>query len=380
MQREENMPAYKFAQVTALAATLISGSAVAQDGPIRLGVFTATGPGAASMAEGTNVGAQYVFDEHNKKPDALKIEKVDVNIGAFDPATGLSSIRKAVLVDNILSFITAGSPLVLAARSFVEEQKVVTFSIAGSEAVIKDDNYVQQVMPFWSDEIAAMGEYLCSADSHIKDLKRVAVIAVGGAGGDGAVKAVEKWKDLCGIETVTVQRYSIPTTNFRPQLSALARVPADAVYIASLGGPENTAVVTQARQLGIELPLITPLAGPEKSLVENDAGEGLLFTSYVLADLPQPMAEAYEKLGSAVLFGFYYATVATQVLDDMKARNIPIEREAFRTALLEKRSFDIAGSTFCFNADGHTRIPMGIWQIHDKKKVQIKGASANGCN
>jgi mannosyltransferase OCH1-like enzyme len=64
----------------------------------------------------------------------------------------------------------------------------------------------------------------------------------------------------------------------------------------------------------------------------------------------------------------------------MKARNIPIEREAFRTALLEKRSFDIAGSTFCFNADGHTRIPMGIWQIHDKKKVQIKGASANGCN
>lgn len=367
--------------VAAGLGLMLSTAAMAQSvQTVNLGVFTATGPGAAGIAEGTSVGAQYVFDAFNKRDPKFQIKRVDINIGAYDPATGMNSFRKAISVDNVLAFIAAGSPLILAARPLVEQNKVVLFSIAGADAVIKENNYVQQVMPFWADEAAVMGRYLCKTGVPGKPIKRVGVIAVGGGGGDSAVNAVKKWASLCPVEIVDVQRYSIPTTNFKPQLTALAQAKPDAIYIASLGGAENTSIVSQARQLGIASILISPLAGPESSLFDVDGSDGFLYTSYALKDLPPEIEAAYKKLGAATLFGYYYGVAATQVIDDLRKANQPVDRDHFRDALLKRRVFVIAGNPVCFEPDGHTKIPLAIWRIKNKAPEQLANVPDPDCH
>lgn len=367
--------------VAAGLGLMLGTAALAQSAQtVNLGVFTATGPGAASIAEGTGVGAQYVFDEYNKRDPKFQIKRIDINIGAFDPATGMNSFRKAITVDNVLAFVAAGSPLVMAARPLIEQNKVVLFSIAGSDGVIKENNYVQQVMPFWADEAAAMGRYLCKNGVPGKQIKRIGILAVGGAGGESAVNAVKKWASLCPVEIIDVQRYSIPTSNFKPQLTALAQAKPDAIYIASLGGAENTTIVSQARQLGIESILISPLAGPESALFDVDGSDGFLYTSYSLKGLPPAMDAAYKKLGAAALFGYYYAVVATQVIDDLRKANLPVDRDHFRDALLKRRVFVIAGSPVCFEPDGHTKIPLAIWRIKDKAPEQLASVPDPDCH
>lgn len=367
---------------TLAAAFLIAGTAgpaAAAPNVVNVGVITATGAGAASTAESLGAGAQLAFDAFNKKNPDLQLKRVDINIGPNDPATALNSLRMSVSRDKLLTFVSMGSGVIGAMRPILEQNKLVLFSIGGADSLIRDNNYIQQVSPFWGDEINVLGRFLCSPEGKQYKVNRVAMLAVGGAAGDSAIAAMEKWKSLCGIELVDTQRYSIPTTNFKPQLSALAQAKADMLYIASLGGPENTAIVVQARQLGIKAGLMSPISGPEQSLFDVEGTDGFIYTGFPTKNLPPEVDAAYRKYGAPTLMGYYYGVVTGDVVAQMSKANIPLTRENFRTALLKQRRFEVAGVPLCFEGNGHTKLPLIIWQIRDKKPVQLASVMDDAC-
>lgn len=382
MQMDSTSPwLARFRGVAASALVVAAGIAASQAGAqtINVGVVTATGAGAAPVAEALGVGAQYGFDEFNKKSTKAKLKRVDVNIGANEPATAMNSYRMAISRDDVLTIVGQGSGVLGAVRPILESSKVVGFSIGGADSLIKDNNYLQQVSPFWGDEINALGAYLCSPRGRPQKMARVGILAVGGAAGDSAIAAITKWKALCGIELVGTQRYSIPTTNFKPQLSALAQSRPDAIYVASLGGPENTAIVVQARQLNIKSVMMGPVSGPDLSLFEIDGGEGYIYSGFPRSGLPAEMDAAYTRLGAVAIMGYYYGAVTGQVVGQLQDAGKPITRENFREALLKQRRFVVGGGALCFEPNGHTRMPMSIWQIRGKKPVELGPVPDEAC-
>src|SRR5690606_1420871 len=119
---------------------------------VKIGIFGGTGP-FASLGEGFNVGASPVVEAFNKKNTGVKLERVSVNVGSYDPTMGLNSIKKSIEVDNVLTMLGAGSPILLAARPFLEESKTVIFSTAEATALVKENNYLQQIVPLLGDEV-----------------------------------------------------------------------------------------------------------------------------------------------------------------------------------------------------------------------------------
>jgi ABC-type branched-subunit amino acid transport system substrate-binding protein len=354
-----------------MLAAVVTSPAVAAVDVVKIGVITATGAGTASVAEALGAGAQSAIDAFNKKNPNLQLKRVDVNIGPNDPATAMNSFRMAVSRDDVLTIVSMGSGVMGAVRPILDQNKLVGFSFASSDSLIKNHNSIQQVAPFWGDEISALGKFLCSAEGKSQRPNRVAMLAVGGTAGDSAVAAMKKWKGLCGIELVDVQRYSIPTTVFKPQLSALAQENPDAIYIASLGGPENTAIVVQTRQLGITARFLSPISGPEQSLFDLDGSDGFIYTGFSAKNLPAEVEGAYRKYGAVAVMGYYYGAVTGDVVEQMKKTNTDITRENFRVALLKQRRFNVGDAVICFEDDGHTKMPLSVWKIQDKKPVEL---------
>lgn len=356
------------AMVAALAVAVLMHSPAQAQETVKIGIFGGTGP-FANLGEGFNVGAAPVVDAFNKKNSKIKIERVSVNVGSYDPTMGLNSIKKAIEVDNVLTLLGAGSPILLAARPFLEESKTVIFSTAEATALVKDNNYLQQIVPLLGDEVNAAADYYCAK----KSIKTIAVLAVNGAFGDTAVNTVQDRFTKCGVKVVSVQRYPVPTASFRPQLAAIKQEGPDAIYLATIGTSENTSVVVQARQLGIKSQLIGYLASPEGALFDVDAGEGFVYTGFAVGNgLPPEIAAANAKIGPLVLYGYNFATVVTKVIEAAQASGAKLTRETFRDTLLRIRKFETASGAFCFQEDGHTRLPLAVWEVRNKKPVQLQ--------
>jgi ABC-type branched-subunit amino acid transport system substrate-binding protein len=360
----------------AAAIGLLVGSANAQQqATVNIGIFGGTGP-FANLGEGFNSGAEPVFKDFNARSKSVKVNLVSINVGSYDPTTGLNSIKKAVDVDNVLTMLGVGSPILLAARPYLEENKTVLFSGAEASPLVKPNNFLQQIVPLFSDEVNATADYFCSK----KQIKTIAILAVNGAFGDTAVDTVKDRFPKCGVEVVSVQRYPVPTASFKPQLAAIKQANPDAIYLATIGTSENTNVVVQARQLGITSILIGYLASPEGALFEVDAAEGFYYTGFAAgAKLPAGIAAANAKIGPLVLYGYNFATVVTQVIETAQAANLPLNRETVRTVLLKKRVFETASGQFCFQEDGHTQMPLAVWQVKNKKPVQLEVVPFKGC-
>lgn len=361
-----------FGKAAGMAATLalamLAQSPAQAQETVKIGIFGGTGP-FASLGEGFNVGASPVVEAFNKKNTGVKLERVSVNVGSYDPTMGLNSIKKSIEVDNVLTMLGAGSPILLAARPFLEESKTVIFSTAEATALVKENNYLQQIVPLLGDEVNAIADYYCAK----KSLKTIAVLAVNGAFGDTAVNTVQDRFTQCGVKVVSVQRYPVPTASFRPQLAAIKQAEPDAIYLGTIGMSENTAVVVQARQLGIKSQLIGYLASPEGALFDVDAGEGFVYTGFAVGDgLPAEIAAANTRIGPLVLYGYNFATVVTKVIEAAQASGAKITRETFRDTLLKIRKFETASGAFCFQEDGHTRLPLAVWEVRNKKPVQLQ--------
>ena len=361
--------------VAGLLAAVCATSATAQE-TIKIGIFGGTGP-FSNLGEGFHSGIGPALNGFNSSRSDFKIEAVTVNVGSYDPTTGFNSIRKAIEVDNVVTMLGAGSSILIAARPYLEENKRVIFSTAESAALITDTNYLQQIVPLLSDEVNVVADYFCEA----KSIKTIAVLALSGAFGDTAVDTINERFPACGVEVVSVQRYSVPTTSFRPQLAAIKQAKPDAVYLATIGSSENTSVVVQARQIGIESKLVGYLASPEGALFDVDAGEGFLYTGFaVTGDVPEEVAKANSTIGPLVLYGYNFGTVATSVIDSLIKSGSQVTGIAIRDKLLKMKRFETASGEFCFQANGHTQMPLAVWEVRDGKPTQLQVVPSKACN
>ena len=192
-----------------------------------------------------------------------------------------------------------------------------------------------------------------------------------------SIDSHEKFRDTLiesGVEILITETFQSGDTDFSAQLSRIMEANPDAIFIAAQL-PEQTAILTQGRQLGIstEIPFITSLIND----VENagDAAEGAIsFAGWISsADTPgnQAFVQKYRATyGSEPNAWTAQSYAAVYIVAAAIKEAESTDPTAIRDALANTKDFETVLGAFSFNADGDA-VYDPIVQIVENGEFQI---------
>lgn len=251
-----------------------AGGECALDEPVGVGVvFSQTG-GAAVYGSSQLAGVQLAVDEID--PAGGVTYELVVEDDASDPAQGITAFEKLVNQDEVSVIIGPTlSNTAFSTDPIAQEAGVPVLGVSNTaEGITEMGDYVfrnslteGQVIP---QTIAAAKEAF--------GLERVAVLY-----GDDDSFTVSGWEVFVealaeeGIETTATQTFAKGDTDFAPQLTAAREGEPDALVVSALA-EEAALILTQARDLGIDAPVIGGNGFNSPAVIEQagDAAEGVV--------------------------------------------------------------------------------------------------------
>ena len=164
-----------------------------------------------------------------------------------------------------------------------------------------------------------------------------------------------------GIDVVTTQTYQTGDTDLTAQLTEIARLNPDVLFIPTLA-PEAVDIMVQGRQVGIRSRYILSALGMEEIEVAGDAAEGAITFGSWSGETDNPLNRAFVEnyrstYGSepepwaaqsyATLFILFRAIVDTVVADPTAT-----DAASIRDTLAMTKDFDTNLGSFSFDPDG----------------------------
>ncbi|MGF7160986.1 branched-chain amino acid transport system substrate-binding protein [Rhodoligotrophos appendicifer] len=362
-------PAFKHV-VLALGFLAATVPALADDGPIKIGIISSiTGP-AANTGQQELDGAQLAIDMANKAGgiNGRQLQGV-VYDDKYDPATAAVGMTTLVNSDNVVAVAgSTSSASVLALAPIAARLKVadVSFAALTGKFTKEPPAWIFGMYPPAPIESAAILKYLLSQ----KDIKKVAII-------HDSVPYATTLRDQfmaaakeAGLEIIAVESYQPHDTDFQPQLIKIQSAKPD--VIVQFGGSIPPAIIAKTRyQLGIKTPMVagSPVFGVGlkkfKEIGGDAAVEGLvasLSTLDVYKTLPasdprtpaiQTFATAFkEKYGREPVNynGLGYDAV-NLIIDAIKRAGT--DREKIRDALEATQNFAGTTAVVSFSPTNH---------------------------
>lgn len=268
------------------------------DEPVRIGVvFSQTG-GAAVYGATQVAGVELAAEQLNGRGAGVTYELV-IEDDASDPAQGITAYEKLINQDQVSAIIgptlsnTMQSTGPVAQDAGVPAMGVSTTAEGITdigEYVFRDSLTEGDVIP---QTVAAANEAF--------GLEQVAVMY-----GDDDAFTVSGWEIFVqaledeGIETTTTQTFAKGDTDFSAQLTEVRNTDPDALVVSGLA-EENALILTQARDLGIDVPVLGGNGFNSPAIAEQagDAAEGVLvgaaWNSASDAPMSQDFIAAYEE-------------------------------------------------------------------------------------
>lgn len=225
-----------------------------------------------------------------KQAIELEVERINDNGGingrpleviieddATDEAQAVAAASKLIEQEEVVAIIGAtGTGQSMAIRSEIQRAGIPQVSMAGGTVITKQfDPLVFQtpwsntlVVPFTLDRLKADG------------IKKIGLITdAGGFGKDGREVILEQ-AEKAGIEVVSDQTFNPGDSDMTAQLTKIKNSGAEAVVMWTAGA-EAATVVKNARELGIEVPLVGSHGNARKEFAEGagEAGEGFTFAA-----------------------------------------------------------------------------------------------------
>lgn len=246
---------------------------------VTIGIMTPLTGEVASWGDMQRKSTEMVLAEINAKGG---IHGRRVNVIYEDdhatPKVGVNAFRKLAIVDKVP--IVVGSPasgVTLAVASIANKEKVVLLSSGSTATDIRSAGpFVFRIMP--SDEVQAIIIAEWALDL---GFRKIAIIYVQNAWGNGLRVAFEKEFTVRGGEIASSQGVSPETTDFRGILSKIVTSKPDAIF-APLYTRAAGLMVRQAKELGINKQILGAdvYETPEFIEVGGQAAEGVIFTRY----------------------------------------------------------------------------------------------------
>ena len=239
----------------AVALTLGVAGAHAADSEIVIGAVYPLSGGVSYDGQTELNGAKVALEEINRAGGVLgKKIRLVAEDGACNPGHSVTAAEKLITNDHVVGILGA---LCSSATGAVSEA-VKKHSIPLITGVSTAERLTETGNPWFfraTTTTSLNGASLGKALIDISHAKRIAFIVTSDDWGRSAVKAYGDALKALGAEVVADEYFDRNDTDFTEHLTKIRAAKPDAIF--SVGGFQNAAnVTTQARQLGITVPIL----------------------------------------------------------------------------------------------------------------------------
>ncbi len=249
-----------------------------ESGPIKVGWLGPLTGDAASVGQDTLKGAQLAVDEINAAGGVggRKLELV-VEDGKCNPKDAAQAGNKLINVDKVpVIFGGLCSGETTAVAPVAEQNKVLLISgCSSAPSITTAGEYVFRSYPSDLHQGKFAAEYVYNKLGK----KKVATLAVLGDYGTGIKNAFEAAFKQLGGEIVLSQDYAQDARDLKAQLTKVKGSGAELLYF--VGYTEaSIAGLKQAKELGLNLPMLGGDAWDDSKIHANSFAEGMMYTVY----------------------------------------------------------------------------------------------------
>ena len=355
------------------------GDAANEDGTVKLGtVFAITGAVSAYGTPQENAITMAV-EEINADGgvlDGKEIELVNYDYTSVDTEAAQLATRLATQdnVDAILGSDTSGSSKTALQSSTQHGVPTLSPSASADGYTVASDGNVEE----WGWRVAFPDSYQGGALAQFAeqelDAKKVAILMDNSS--DYSIGLVEFFEETFTGEVVVKENFTAGQTDFNATLTSLNKRDFDVLLVTGYyeeGGP----IVRQAREMGLDQPILAPdgfgnqalvdLAGPENL---NDVYYTTQFTALKDNELINEFVQSYtDRFGSEPDMFAAMAYDAAYVMRDAIERAGSENRQAINDALAETENFEGVTGTFSYDEMHNPSKSVTILELQNGEEV-----------
>jgi branched-chain amino acid transport system substrate-binding protein len=335
-------------------------------------VFTLSGANAA-FGQSQQKGAQLAAEEINTKNTVPGVRmNLTFEDDAGDRNQGINVFNKFLNSSSTVAIIGPTlSNTALATNPLAQEKQVPVLGVSNTAQGITDiGDYIFRNSLTEADVIP---QTIKKVAERVKP-KRAALMfanddAFSKSGGDTMREALR----ANNIEIATEQQFSTNDSDFRAQLTAVRQANVDVLVVSALVKPA-TALVTQARELGLRQPIVGGNGFNTPDLIKNagEAAEGVIVGAAWNSASTNPKSQDFlknfkakfnqdpDQFAAQSYAGVY---ILAEAIKNAKST----ERPAVRDALAKIRDLDTVLGTFSFNEKRDAVHPAVVQQIKGGK-------------
>lgn len=356
-----------------------SGGAANEDREVTLGtIFAITGAVSAYGTPQENA-INMAIDEINAEGgvlDGQEISLVNYDYTSVDTEAAQLATRLATQdnVDAIFGGDTSGAAKTALQSATQHETPILSPSASA-------DNYTEAAsggVEEWGWRVAFPDSYqggaLAQFAEQDMDAQKVAILMDNSS--DYSLGLVEYFEETFSGEVVKKENFTAGQTDFNATLTSLNELDFDVLLVTGYyeeGGP----IVRQAREMGLDQPILAPdgfgnqalveLAGPENL---NDVYYTTQFTTLIENPLVDDFVENYTELyGSEPDMFAAMAYDAAYVMRDAIERAGSENRQAINEALAETENFEGVTGTFSYDDMHNPSKSVTILELQDGEAV-----------
>ena len=368
--------------IVAAAATLLAGTAMAQDMVVKIGHVAPLSGGQAHYGKDNENGARMAIEDLNAKGVTIGGKKVKLELvaedDAADPKQGTAAAQKLcdAKVNGIVGHLNSGTTI--PASAIYNNCGIPHITPSATNPKLTQQGYKTTFRLLANDNALGAGLALHAANN--LKLKRVAIIDDRTAYGQGVAEVFKKTALARGMVVVDEQFTNDKATDFMAILTAIKSKTPDAVFYGGMD-PQAGPMLRQMDQLGLSnLKFFGGDGICTAKLAENSGGAkslaGVVCAEGGASLEKMPGGDAWKKRYDAKFPGQFqvyspYVYDAVHVLVDAMVRAGSADPKVY-TAKLFDTSYQGVTTKVGFEADGELKNPaMTLYVYKDGKKVAL---------
>jgi len=345
--------------------------------PIKIGFIAPLTGDAVSYGEPIKNSATIAVDEINNKGgiDGRKLEVIyeDSKCSGKDAVSATQKLINTDGVKIIAGIVCSGDLLSIA--PVTEQNKIIVFSPAASSPDITNaGDFIFRNNPSDSDSGRATAEIM------LKNHRKVAVISENTDYAQGALKVFVKFIKQGGGELVANENFAPGTTDFRTHLTKIKAANPEALFINPQVERAGGAIVKQAREIGIGIPLFgnVVVAGAEALKVAGTVANGLTVIDApgLSKDNPKAvkfLADYQAKYGKPNLEFYMGASYDHIYILTQAIKEVGLDTEKIRDYLYGLQNFSGVIGNYGLDKNGDlTGITFTVKQIVNGEVIEVK--------
>jgi len=244
---------------------------------IKIGAILPLSGPTAWLGEMHKWGIDLAVEEINSR-GGVNGRKIDVvyEDDQNEPLKAVNAFRKMVTTIKPPLVITAMSSSGMAIRPLARENKTILFANGNHPGLVKGNEWVFRIFLTSEQEAKAMAKVA------FKDLglKRVAVLYINDASGEGGKNVFEKYYTELGGKIPIAEKYDKNGTDFRSEITKVLGTKPTAVYVIGYGNAAGK-VLNQLREMGYGGLILgtSNFAGPPLTEIAAGPLEKSIFTT-----------------------------------------------------------------------------------------------------